>query len=221
MKNIKNYNSLIFDCDGVILNSNKLKIEAFRKTLKNYNSKAVEELIIYLKENFGKSRYILLDMFIKNILPKYNKYHTEKEKNLNQLIQDYSNECKNLLINSEVTDNLKKLREVTSNIPWFIVSGGDQRELREVFKQKKIYSYFNGGIFGSPDKKKNIIQREIINKKIKLPALMFGDSKLDYMVAKSNNIDFLFVTQWTELKEYKSYCIENSIITVNSVSEII
>ena len=40
----------------------------------------------------------------------------------------------------------KKLRIYSGKIPWLIVSGGDQKELREVFKYKKITSYFNGGI---------------------------------------------------------------------------
>ena len=90
-----------------------------------------------------------------------------------------------------------------------------------VFKYKKITSYFNGGIFGSPDKKHTIIKREIANGKIKFPALMFGDSKLDYNVAKLNNIDFLFVTQWTDLKNSKTFCEENLIPTVSYVSDII
>ena len=64
MNNLNKYKSLIFDCDGVILNSNKIKIEAFRKVLQKFNPLAVEELINYLKNNFGTSRYILLDKFL-------------------------------------------------------------------------------------------------------------------------------------------------------------
>ena len=37
MIEISKYKSLIFDCDGVILNSNKIKTDAFRKVLKNFN----------------------------------------------------------------------------------------------------------------------------------------------------------------------------------------
>ena len=66
----------------------------------------------------------------------------------------------------KVTKKLKILRNHIEKIPWLIVSGGDQKELIEVFKHKQIYDLFNGGIFGSPDKKNEIIQREIINGKI-------------------------------------------------------
>ena len=221
MINLSKYNSLIFDCDGVILNSNNLKTKAFIKILSKFDKNAVNEFIEYHKINGGISRYIKLENFLNNILPKYDKNKPYTKCLLEKLLNDYSKECKHSLCESEVTKDLKKLRIYSGKIPWLIVSGGDQKELREVFKYKKITSYFNGGIFGSPDKKHTIIKREIANGKIKFPALMFGDSKLDYNVAKLNNIDFLFVTQWTDLKNSKTFCEENLIPTVSYVSDII
>ena len=50
---------------------------------------------------------------------------------------------------------------------------------------------------------------------------MFGDSKLDHVAAESNNLDFLFVEQWTDFKDYKEYCIANSIIKVRDISKAI
>ena len=221
MIEINKYKSLIFDCDGVILNSNKIKSDAFRKVLKKFNQNAVNEFITYHKANGGISRYVKFEYFLNNILPRYEKIKINKELLLKQFLEKYSSECKLLLCKSEVTKNLKELRIISGTIPWLIVSGGDQNELIEVFKYKKINSYFNGGIYGSPDKKNIIVQRAIMNRTIKFPALMFGDSKLDYDVAKANDIDFIFVTQWTDLKNYKPYCKENAIKTINSVSEII
>ena len=45
---------------------------------------------------------------------------------------------------AEVTIGLEELKTVTQNIPWAIVSGGDQKELRDVFKYKKLSKFFNG-----------------------------------------------------------------------------
>ena len=218
---MKKYKSLIFDCDGVILNSNKIKTEAFRKTLQKYNLDAVDEFIKYHKENGGISRYIKLENFLKNILPKYDKNLRFNKFELKILLENYSYQCKSALCNAEVTKDLSKLRELSGNIPWLIVSGGDQIELREVFKKKGLSEYFNGGIFGSPDTKNDIIKREISNGIIKFPALMLGDSKLDHIAAESNKIDFLFVYQWTDFTEYKKYCIINSINKIKTVSDTI
>ena len=215
------YKSIIFDCDGVILNSNKIKTKSFREILREVDARAVQEFIDYHKNNGGISRYIKLDYFLTNILPKYSKSLENKDDILISLLNNYGSVCKNSLINSEVTKDLEKLKSITYNIPWTIVSGGDQKELRDVFKNKNLTKYFNGGIFGSPDKKIDIIQREERNGLINYPAIFLGDSKVDYLVAKNLNIDFLFVTQWTEFMEFKTFCRENSIKMINSVSNLI
>tara|TARA_Y100000991_G_scaffold73895_1_gene55606 strand:- start:970 stop:1644 length:675 start_codon:yes stop_codon:yes gene_type:complete len=215
------YSTLIFDCDGVILNSNKIKTQAFRKVLANFNQDAVNEFIEYHKKNGGISRYIKLERFLDTIVPKYvEDFHPNKNQ-LQSLLKKYGYECKSSLCNCEITKGLKTLRKASGNIPWLIVSGGDQNELKEVFNYKTLTKYFNGGIFGSPDKKIDIIKREITNGLIKPPALMMGDSKLDHLVAKSSDIDFLFVSQWTDFKEYESYCRINSIQIIRSVYELI
>ncbi len=218
---MKKYNSLIFDCDGVVLNSNKIKTEAFRSILKNFNQDAVNEFIDYHKKNGGISRYVKLENFLKFIVPKYCKNFHSNENQLKLLLKNYSKECKLSLYDSEVARGLDKLREILKDIPWLIVSGGDQSELKEVFKYKNISELFNGGIFGSPDKKIDILKREISNGLIKYPSLMFGDSKLDHIAAKSQKIDFLFVSQWTDFKEYLPYCKNNSINIIKSVYDFV
>lgn len=218
---MKKYNSLIFDCDGVVLNSNKIKTDAFRKILNNFSQDAINEFIDYHKSNGGISRYVKLEWFLTQIVPKYhNNFHTNKNQ-LNILLKKYSNECKASLNDSEVTKGLNKLRKISGNIPWLIVSGGDENELKEVFKHKKICKLFNGGIFGSPDKKTDILRREISTGIIKYPALMLGDSKLDYLAAKSLDIDFLFVSQWTDFEDYLHYCYINSINIIESIEEVV
>ena len=69
---MKKYKSLIFDCDGVILNSNQIKTDAFKKVLKKYNTNAVDEFITYHRKNGGVSRYIKIENFLKNILLREN-----------------------------------------------------------------------------------------------------------------------------------------------------
>ena len=218
---MKKYKSIIFDCDGVILNSNEIKTASFKKILIQFNSNAVNEFLNYHKNNGGVSRYIKIDYFLKSILPKYSNSVKNKDHTLSLLLEKYSHECKNSLYSSEVVSGLEKLKEITCNIPWTIVSGGDQKELRDVFEYKNLIKYFDGGIYGSPEKKIDIIKREINRGLINYPALFIGDSKLDHTVAKSLNIDFLFATNWTDFKGYQDYCDCNAINTISSVAELI
>ena len=217
---MKKYKSIIFDCDGVILNSNKIKTESFRKILKDFHKSSVEEFINYHENNGGISRYTKLDYFLTNILPKYSESVKNKEDKLISLLENYSNLCKKSLYTCEVANDLKKLKEITCEIPWIIVSGGDQKELRDVFEYKNISKYFNGGIFGSPENKIDIIKREAKQGLINYPTLFIGDSKLDHIVAKTLNIDFLFVTNWTDFKEYNTYCKKNLIDMISTVGDL-
>ena len=53
----KRYHSLIFDCDGVILNSNQIKSDAFYNVAKQFGDIAAKKLLKFHLENGGISRY--------------------------------------------------------------------------------------------------------------------------------------------------------------------
>ena len=55
MLDLLKYNTLIFDCDGVILNSNNIKSKAFYDVALPYGVKAAEELYTYHIKNNGIS----------------------------------------------------------------------------------------------------------------------------------------------------------------------
>ena len=64
---INRYKTIIFDCDGVILNSNRIKTQAFKETLSNYKKELVDEFISYHELNGGISRYEKIRFFVENI----------------------------------------------------------------------------------------------------------------------------------------------------------
>jgi phosphoglycolate phosphatase-like HAD superfamily hydrolase len=68
----------------------------------------------------------------------------------------------------------------------------DQSELRTSFVKRGVAEWFNGGIFGSPQSKLEILKREIGVGNIPQPALYFGDSKYDYLTASSAGLKFVF-----------------------------
>ena len=62
---MKKYKSIIFDCDGVILNSNEIKTESFRKVSKQFRHKRCSKnSLIITKIMVVLSRYIKLDYFL-------------------------------------------------------------------------------------------------------------------------------------------------------------
>ena len=67
--NFRKYKSIVFDCDGVILNTNKIKTEGFRVSTKNYKNEYVELLVKYHLLNGGISRFRKFEYFLDEILP--------------------------------------------------------------------------------------------------------------------------------------------------------
>ena len=68
---INDYKTIIFDCDGVILNSNRVKREAyFKVALSHYGEEHATSLVKYLSKNTGNPREHFFNHFLKNIVSK-------------------------------------------------------------------------------------------------------------------------------------------------------
>lgn len=199
------YQTLVFDCDGVILNSNKIKTQAFYEVAKVYGHEPAQILKEYHVQNGGISRYEKFEYLLTNILKK-----PIKEQELCELLSNFSKEVKKALLVCEVAKDIKELRDKTRNTKWLIVSGGDQAELREIFKQRNLDGYFDGGIFGSPDDKDAILKNEIKNQNINGKSLFLGDSMYDYQAANTAKMDFVFISQWTEVCDWKDRFTNNT-----------
>lgn len=202
-KTIQEYKTFVFDCDGVVLNSNKIKTQALYEATKHFGHEPAQALVDYHVANGGISRYAKSKYFITQIL------NQAFDEALNQdLLQRFAQAVKQGLMTCEVAEGMDQLKAKTPYANWLIVSGGDQAELREVFNSRGLDTFFEGGIFGSPDTKDIILAREIDNGNISKPALFLGDSKYDYQASQAAKLDFIFLTQWTEVKDHQAWCAE-------------
>ena len=173
------------------------------------------ELLKYHRENGGISRYKKFEYFFKNIIKR--KFNNNDIINLSK---EYSKFIFEKLCECEIASGLDILRKKTSNKNWMIITGGDEKEVKKVFKVKKIDVFFNKHIYGSPLSKKTIFKKLISNKIIKFPAIYFGDSKYDYEVSNFTNIEFIFVSKWSELKNWKQFCLYNKIKSIKELNEL-
>ncbi|MGB6824484.1 HAD family hydrolase [Psychrobacter sp.] len=214
LDNINNYKTIIFDCDGVVLNSNKVKTRAFYNTASAFGQAAAERLVKYHVERGGISRYKKFQWFIDN-LNEEDLAQSKDQLNLDNLLSSYAEEVHKGLRSCQIAEGLTELREKTKDSIWLIVSGGDQAELRELFAERDITQFFDGGIFGSPDSKEVIMSREREQGNVKSPAVFIGDSQYDYTAVKSvGDIDFIFVTDWSEFDDYVQFFGDKSSVTV-------
>ena len=214
---VKKVNTIIFDCDGVILNSNQLKTKAYYKAaFPSYGHELASLLTTYLTNNTGKPRGHFIDYFLKNIVPP-----DISGLGYEELLNAVTQEIHKGLMECEISPCLFQLREKTPNIKWLVASGGVELELREVFRNRSLYNLFDGGIYGGPKSKHKIISSLIKENHLEFPALFLGDSKYDYEVANRANLDFLFVSGWSEFKEWRNYCNRNKIFSIKSLCDLI
>jgi phosphoglycolate phosphatase-like HAD superfamily hydrolase len=214
MHPIYNYDLYIFDCDGVILDSNVLKVKAMREALLALpftTELLVTQCVDYFSNNFGKSRFHHVSHFLDNILniDEVNRAYVERK-----ILTVFSSQCRTLYLTAELTPNFLAFIE---SLPGrkYVASGSEQSELREVFKNRGLDKYFIE-VYGSPTKKSELI-KNIIATESDATKVMIGDAISDFEASKENNIDFICYVPYSNVptcmkllaKEHKFEVIEN------------
>lgn len=214
---LKRYKTLVFDCDGVILDSNQLKIQAYQDAAMGFGASETEakELVDYHVKLGGISRYHKFEHFLRDI-----QHRPVQDALMQDLLQRFSHEVVQGLLKCKIAAGLEQLRRTTAHARWMLVSGGDQSEKNAVFAKLGIAKLFDAGIFGSPDYKDDILAREKVSGNLQLPALFFGDSRYDHEAATRADFDFVFVSDWTDFVGWQEYCAQHNITIINKLEDV-
>ncbi|MWV62970.1 HAD hydrolase-like protein [Helicobacter saguini] len=183
-KQIKN---IFWDFDGVILDSQKIRIYGFREIFKEYDKRLVDKLIEYHINNGGLSRFNKITYFFNDILGE----EISKEK-VENYADEFSKIMRKELTNKEylINDSLTFIQNNYKKYNFHILSGSEENELKFLCDTLEISKYFLS-IHGSPTPKV-ILMQNLLNSQQYNPneCVMIGDSIHDYNAAKANNVDF-------------------------------
>lgn len=204
--NLQRYATLVFDCDGVILDSNKVKRDAFYYAAIPYGEAPAKALVDYHTQNGGISRFVKFEKFLREMVGR-----PVTEAAMQELLDRFELSSKQGLLECAVAPDLAELKAATPHARWMVVSGASQVELHEVFAARGIDRYFDAGIFGSPDSKDDILAREIASGNLQQPALFLGDSRYDHVASTRAGLDFVFISDWTEFEGWQEYCVMHRI----------
>jgi len=213
---LSKYKTWFFDCDGVLLDSNQLKSESFYEVALPYGEENAQALVEYNKRLGGVTRFEKFKYFFETILEK-----KTFEKELENALNNFSAlVCKKLIICPETSGVRDFLDSLPTDTKKYVVSGGAQSEIQYVFQQRGLDAYFDG-IYGSPDSKELIMNNRVKSPDMEYPAVFIGDSRYDYEISSKFNIDFIFITQYSEFIEWVSYFADKNIIIAESLNSII
>ena len=189
--NISQYKAIIFDMDGVLLNSNNNKVVAMERTIEEYGNETRDRFMDYFKSNFGRSRSDHFREFI-DILDKHN------ESDLTEYLDNqYSKYCIKAYQDSEIIDGVQALLNSLqlANIRMFVASGSPQNSAIEILSDKGLGDYFET-ILGGPESKVDNLEK--IKRVMGHDKLLFiGDSLHDIQCAKLTNIDFALFPKYS------------------------
>ena len=181
------YQHIIFDFDGVLVESNEIRFNGFRKLFKDYPQDQVERLVDYAKANGGVSRYKKIEYFFNEI-----RQESVSGESVNRWAAQYSNLVEQDIVDAKsVEGSLGFLEEYSNKFDFAIVSGSDQAELRRVCKKREIDHFFEK-ILGSPTEKKDNIATLLSDLNWQHnKSLYVGDSNNDLDAATANDLDFV------------------------------
>lgn len=213
----------MFDCDGVVLNSNQTKIDAYFAVAKKMGGTDAQAQAFV-------DHHVAKGSFPRNGKIEYYLQEIVHEPVTAATVQRYLHAFEDILgetlMHCEAAPGLAALKSATPQARWMLLSGGDQAELRRVFPRRTVGNdnlaqLFEAGIYGGPDKKDDVLAREITNGNLQLPALFVGDSKYDHQAASRAGLDFVFLSDWTEVSDWRAYCTENKITALRNISQLL
>ena len=205
----------VFDCDGVILDSNQVKSDAMRAAAEPYGETVAEALVAHHIEHGGVSRFRKFGFLFESILGRSPEFGE-----MDSVAERFARASRQGLLRCAEAPGLGKLLSaIPTDIPRLIVSGGFQDELRDIFTERDLLRHFTA-VYGSPDSKESILARERKSGQITDPAIFVGDSRYDYEAATNAGMGFVFLHALTEFSDWPDYFSEKPVTICRDLSEL-
>ena len=197
--------NIIFDFDGVILDSVNIKTEAFFNLYEKYGPDISKKVVDYHLLNGGISRYEKFTYFGKNFL---NYEYSQSE--INNLSSKFENLVKEKVCNASfIKGAYEFIKTYYKKYNFYISTGTPQNEIEYIVMERQLKSFFVG-VYGSPSNKISHIKKILSNSVDKNEEYLFiGDSLNDYEAANIMDINFIGVGKNYQLKKISDYFVRD------------
>jgi len=179
--------NILWDFDGVIFDSMKIKNDGFMELFKEYDKLLLKKMEEYHYLHGGVSRFDKIRYFYTDILSK---------EITNDEILDFADEFAKIIekrlfdSNNLIMDSIYFIKNNYTKYKFHIVSGAEHHELNRICDAFDLTQYFIS-INGSPIKKdilvKNVLEKYNYNKD---ESILIGDAITDYNASMKNGIGF-------------------------------
>ncbi len=192
------FDAIVFDFDGVLVESVDVKTRAFAELYQPYGESVVERVLAFHMANGGVSRFEKFRYFHRHFLNRELSAAEEEE-----LGERFSSLVEDAVVASEWVAGAREFLEANyRELPLYVASGTPDDELRHILERRSVMHYFKAAS-GSPLKKAEIICRFAGADDLALDRiLMIGDATTDLEGAVGAGTAFLGRVKLGELNPF-------------------
>jgi len=179
--------AIIFDFDGVLVESVDVKTQAFADMYKQYGPKIVDQVVAYHRAHGGISRFAKFRYYQETLLG-------ESLSPSEEIIlgETFSNMVKDAVVTAPWVPGAHEfLSAHHQKIALFVASGTPEEEMKEIVERRDMARFFIS-VHGAPAEKAAIIRSICEEHGFKnRSVLMVGDAMTDYMGARIAGVRFV------------------------------
>ncbi len=178
--------TVIFDFDGVLVESVNVKTEAFARVFEPYGAEAVKTMVDYHLDNGGVSRFDKFRYFYRHVLDK-----PMTDTDMQQLCDNFSALVVSRVVEAPWVAGAEAFLDRHHRaLELFVVSATPEKELKAIISRRGMDKYFKT-VFGAP-KDKAVAVAEICAAGGETAGTVFvGDALADFEAAKSASLKFI------------------------------
>jgi len=180
--------AIIFDMDGVIIESALIKTDAFAELFGFCDDETLNKILKHHMENGGVSRYKKIQYYYETFLnEKLDKPEVDK------IAWDYHNIVLDKVLDCPLVEGAKEfIKSNHKRCDLYIVSGTPGFELVEILNKKGLKTYFKGFFGTTAMITKASLLSDLAYKLYHRDEIVYiGDSLSDYKAAKEANVPFI------------------------------
>lgn len=179
--------AIIFDFDGVILDSVDIKTKAFARLFEEHGPVVVEQVVAYHLAQCGVSRFRKFAHIYENIL-----HRPMPDGESERLGEKFSALVFDEVVKAAwIPGAVEFLRDHHTRYQCFVASGTPEDELVRIVRLRDLERYF-AGVFGTPATKEEITRRIFAEHGLETGEVIFvGDALTDFNAAKACGVRFV------------------------------